>query len=251
MSDFIYKWVVRVCRPAFAVSSSPVVLHRQRAGEPGAVIIAPNHLSAYDVPCLMKESPRMLDFVSITELYRNPLVARFFNAMNVFPLDRSRPDSPTVRIILERLRRGRAVVMFPEGRIRDEADSVLNGGDIKPGVARIAQMADVPVIPCVMLNTGAYSRPSAWMPVRATRFGVAFGNPLRAPAGMGEAEAREALLPDLKRSYRELHAELLKAMGDVGPTVWRGVTEIDRPFAPRGRNGLAPRHAAAGGEGYP
>ena len=225
MSDFIYKWVVRLCRPAFAVSSSPVVLHRQRAAEPGAVIIAPNHLSAYDVPCLMKESPRMLDFVSITELYRNPLVAAFFNAMNVFPLDRSRPDSPTVRIILDRLRRGRAVVMFPEGRIRGEADSVLNGGDIKPGVARIAQMAGVPVVPCVMLNTGAYTRPAAWLPVKGTRFGVAFGRPLRAPAGMGEAESPEALLADIKRSYRELHAELLRAMGDVKPTLWQRLTQ--------------------------
>lgn len=225
MSDFIYRWVVRICRPAFVVSSAPVVLHRERAAGPGAVIIAPNHLSAYDVPCLMKESPRMLDFVSITELYRNPLVATFFNAMNVFPLDRGRPDSPTVRIILGRLRRGRAVVMFPEGRIRGEADSVLGGGDIKPGVARIAQMAGVPVVPCVMLNTGAYSRPAAWLPVRGTRFGVAFGRPLSAPAGVGEVEARDALLDDIKRSYRELHAELLRAMRDVRATPWRRLTQ--------------------------
>ena len=248
MSDFVYKWVVRVCKPAFTVSSSPVVLHRERVAGAGAVIVAPNHLSAYDVPCLMKESPRMLDFVSITELYRNPLVATFFNAMNVFPLDRSRPDSPTVRTILDRLRRGRAVVMFPEGRIRGDADSVLNGGDIKPGVARIAHMAGVPVVPCVMLNTGAYSRASAWLPVKGTRFGVAFGEALRAPEGPGEAESREALLAGIKRAYRELHTELLQAMRDSGPTPWQRITGVDRPVAPRGRIALAPRQVAAGGE---
>ena len=236
MSDFIYDWVVRICRPAFSVSSSPVVLHRERAAAPGAYILAPNHLSAYDVPCLMKESPRNLDFVSITELYRNPLVAAFFTSVNVFPLDRSRPDSPTVRIILERLRRGRAVVMFPEGRIRREADSVLNGGDIKPGVARIARLSGAPVIPCVMLDTGAYARPSAWLPVRGTRFGVAFGRPLLPPAGLADAEARDALLAALRRSYRELHAELRGAMAEAGPTLFQRLTQHAR------------RHAAAGGE---
>jgi 1-acyl-sn-glycerol-3-phosphate acyltransferase len=236
MSDFIYNWVVRIGRPAFTVSSSPVVLHRERLAEGGAYLLAPTHLSAYDVPCLMKESPRNLDFVSITELYENPFVAAFFTSVNVFPLDRSRPDSPTVRTIFERLRRGRAVVMFPEGRIRSAADSVLNGGEIKPGVARIAQLADVPVIPCVMLDTGQYARASAWLPVRGTRFGAAFGRPLRAPADLPEAESRVALLGAIKRSYRELYAELRQAMAEAGPTWFQRLTQHSR------------RHLAAGGE---
>jgi 1-acyl-sn-glycerol-3-phosphate acyltransferase len=130
MSDFIYDWVVRICKPAFQISSSPVVLHRERLNHPGAYVLAPTHTSAYDVPCLMKESPRRLDFVSVTELYRKPLVAAFFNSMNVFPLDRSRPDSPTVRKSLQRLREGRAVVLFPEGRIRRPDECVLKGGDM-------------------------------------------------------------------------------------------------------------------------
>lgn len=238
MSDFIYKWVVRICRPAFAVSSSPVVLHRERAAESGAYILAPTHSSAYDVPCLMKEVPRQLDFVSITELYRNPFVAAFFNSVNVFPLDRSRPDSPTVRIILERLRRGRAIVMFPEGRIPGEADSVLNGGGIKPGVARIAHIAGAAVIPCVLVDTGLYSRPTSWLPVRGTRFGVAFGRPLRARADLPEAQSRIELLAEIKRSYCELHAELLQAMGNAGPTLWQRLTQIHN----------APRRIAAEGK---
>jgi 1-acyl-sn-glycerol-3-phosphate acyltransferase len=221
MSDFIYDWVVRICKPAFQISSSPVVLHRERLRQPGAYILAPTHTSAYDVPCLMKESPRRLDFVSVTELYRNPLVAAFFNSVNVFPLDRGRPDSPTVRKILQRLRQGRAVVMFPEGRIRRPDESVLNGGDMKPGVAKIAQLADVPVVPAVLIDTGLYAKPMSWMPVRGTRFGIAVGQPLFAPAAADDAEARAALLASIRRSYRDLHAELLQAMGEAGPTWWQ------------------------------
>jgi 1-acyl-sn-glycerol-3-phosphate acyltransferase len=225
MSDFTYNWVVRICRPAFTVSSCPLVLHRERAAMPGGYILAPNHLSAYDVPCLMAQAPRNLDFVSITELYENWFVATFFNGMNVFPLDRSKPDSPTVRIILERLRRGRAVVMFPEGKIPSEAESVLNGGPIKPGVARIAHLADAPVIPCVILGTGAYAKPSSWAPVRGVRYAIAYGRPLRARTDLEESQSRAQLLSDIKRSYRELHAELLQALAEERPGFWQRLSQ--------------------------
>jgi len=234
MSDFIYDWVVRICKPAFQVSSSPVVLHRERLEQPGAYILAPTHGSAYDVPCLMKESPRRLDFVSVTELYRNPLVATFFNSVNVFPLDRSRPDSPTVRKILQRLRQGRAVVMFPEGRLRKPDESVLNGGAMKPGVAKIAHLAGVSVIPAVLIDTGLYTKAISWLPVRGTRFGIAFGAPLRAPADAEEAASREALLAAIRRAYRELHVELLRAMADAGPTWWHRLSHGDRHPATAG-----------------
>jgi 1-acyl-sn-glycerol-3-phosphate acyltransferase len=71
----------------------------------------------------MASTSRLLDFVSITEIFRKPLVAWFMSRMNAFPLDRSRVDSGTTRIILDRLKRGRTIVMFPEGNIRTAATS--------------------------------------------------------------------------------------------------------------------------------
>ena len=236
MSDFMYRLVTGIGRPAFVVSSSPVVLHRERIEAPGAFLLAPTHSSPYDVPVLMKESRRPLDFMSITELYRNPFVAALFNACNVFPLERSRPDPATIRIVLDRLEHGRIVVMFPEGRFRTAADSVVNGGDLRPGVARIARMAGVPVVPVCLIHTGAYRRPAAWLPLRRTRFGVAFGKPLQPHRDMSEDEADAALIEDMKRSYRELHAELSAAMADARPPL------LDRLF-----HGAA-RHAVAGGK---
>ncbi len=76
MSDLAYNLVWGVCVHAFWVSSSPTVLHLDRLKTKGAYILAPSHLSPFDVPCLMAISPRNLDWVSITEAFRNPLVAR-------------------------------------------------------------------------------------------------------------------------------------------------------------------------------
>src|SRR3954451_4238081 len=114
MSDAFYYLVRSVGWPAFHFSSSPTVLHAERPNVVGPMIIAPNHLSPYDVPCLMASTRRTLDFVSMVELFRNPVLVWFLRSINAFPLDRGRRDSGATRKILERLEQGRKVVIFPE-----------------------------------------------------------------------------------------------------------------------------------------
>ncbi len=204
MSDPFYNLTVLVCKPAFTISSSPIVLHADRIPRRDACIIAPTHLSAFDVPCLMAISPRNLDFVSIVELFRNPLLATFFRNMNAFPLDRGRVDPATTRIIFDRLNNRRAVVMFPEGHLRSPVQSVLAGGPFKPSLLRIAQLAKVPIIPTVILGTGAYKELPAWYPLRQTRYAVNIGQRLHVTAN----EDVNAAAATLRQSWRALHQEL-------------------------------------------
>lgn len=208
MSDWFYNAVWYACWPAFGVSSTPVVLHRERPRRAGAYLLAANHLSPYDVPCLMKESGRKIDFVSITEVFRNPLVAWFYGNMNAFPLDRGRIDLGATRVILDRLARGRVVGIFPEGAIRTEENSVLNGGRIKPGVVRLAKLANVPILPVVVLGTSAYRRVLSWAPLRRVRYGINYGEPIHPAA----APDLDTLQEQLLAAYRALHRELLDAM---------------------------------------
>jgi 1-acyl-sn-glycerol-3-phosphate acyltransferase len=213
MSDLAYNIVWGIGAHAFWVSSKPVMLHRDRLRRPGAYILAPTHLSVFDVACLIAIAPRNLDWVSIVEVFRKPLVGLFYGSMNAFPLDRSRPDSPTVRIILDRLAGGRVVAMFPEGNLRTPETSVLAGGHFKPGVARIAQLADVPVIPCVIVGTDAYKKAMSWLPLRRVRYGVVFGEPMWVRKDLEKHEATKVFVDELKQAYLALHAELKAAMG--------------------------------------
>ena len=64
MSDPYYNLVVFVGRPIMNICSDPLVLHRQRVPHSGACILAANHSSVYDIPCLMQVLRRKLDFVS-------------------------------------------------------------------------------------------------------------------------------------------------------------------------------------------
>lgn len=223
MSDWFYSATRFVCHHPFILTRRPTLLHRERLDRAGAFLVASNHASAYDVPLLIAHSPRRrLDFVSATEVCLHPLFGPFYRAMNAFPLERARPDAPAVRTLLERLSRGRAVVIFPEGRFSLGDQSVVHGGAIRPGLGRIAMLAQVPVLPVVVVGSTHYKRPTAWIPFKGTRYGIVVGEPMTAPKPPADAPpaeikaAAEAFEEEYKVRMRALHAELLAAAPDLG-----------------------------------
>ena len=206
MSDPFYTFIWHLFYPAFWTSSSPTVIGSEHTRRPGPYILASTHESPYDVPLLMRHAARKLDFVSITEVFQNPFVAWFYGNMNAFPLDRSRPDPKTLRTLLHRLEQGRVVAMFPEGRLSPGEKSVIHTGKIRPGIGRIAQLANVPIIPAVVINSGAYSRFTSWLPHRRTRYGIIFGQPIDPHE---EPDQTERTLVD---NFLHLHATLSEQM---------------------------------------
>ncbi|QOV91471.1 lysophospholipid acyltransferase family protein [Humisphaera borealis] len=212
MSDSTYRTVVAICYPAFWVSGRPVVIGRKNMPLTGPVILAPTHLSHYDVPLLMAETPRNIDFMSVVEFLSVPFVGRLFTEMNCFFLDRGRVDLKSVRTALDRLKKGRLVSMFPEGHIREFDDSIIHGRPFKPGIARLAYLSGAPVVPCVVLGGDRFKKPSAWLPLMRTRYGVSFGQPLSARAELPEREAVQDLVQRLGDAYPRLYKTLSAAM---------------------------------------
>lgn len=206
MSDMFYRVIRFIGTHIFWVSSRPVVLGLEHLPPSGACVIASNHTSPYDVALLIRHLPRLLDFVSIVEVFRNPFLGWFYGNMNAFPLDRRKPDAPTVRTILGRLERGRIVVMFPEGGFRRGEASVVRSRAMRPGLGRIVNMAAVPVVPAVLINTCVYSRPGSWLPLFRTRYAIALG-PAISP-GMTPEEIEAAVVDSMVRLYTEAVAML-------------------------------------------
>jgi 1-acyl-sn-glycerol-3-phosphate acyltransferase len=202
VGDRFYKAVWTVGRLPFWVSSRPTIVGLEHVPRSGPFILAATHQSVYDVPLLIRHTPRMLDFVSITEVFAKPLVGWFYGNLNAFPLERSRADPATVRIILERLERGRAVAMFPEGRLRPGAESVVVTGKIRPGVGRLAVMAKVPVVPCVVWNSAVYEKVGSWAPLKRARYGVSYGERIAEVGEPAEIEAK------LVSAMQAMHAAL-------------------------------------------
>jgi 1-acyl-sn-glycerol-3-phosphate acyltransferase len=221
MSDAFYTFVKGIGTPAFWVSSRPIVTGLQHIPPSGPCIIAATHQSPSDVPLLIRHSPRHLDFVSIVEVFRQPLVGWLYHNLNAFPLDRAKADPATVRVVLDRLRQGRVIAMFPEGGFRHGARSVVHGGSIRPGIARIAALARAPIVPCVVLNSLLYARFQSWLPLRQTRYALAFSAPILPEAADTTGERVEARLVS---ELRALHARLLAQSG---------LTDLNAPSEPR------------------
>lgn len=205
----IYYSISRLlARGVFGLLGSVHVLHGERSARPGAYLLAANHISHFDPPLLSVITLRRIDWMAMADLYRHPWAAAFLRGVDSICTDRTKVDRAAVRTALERLRHRRVVGIFPEGGIRAGATSLLEGASMKPGAVTLAQMADVPVLPCVVLGTDRLYNHRCWMPFRRTRFWVAFGLPLVQRCDVPKAEARAQLEEDLAAAFRDLYVEL-------------------------------------------
>jgi 1-acyl-sn-glycerol-3-phosphate acyltransferase len=147
-------------------------------------------------------------------------------AVDTFPVDRERADRAATRETLERLRCGRVVGIFPEGGIRDGANSVLEGAPLKPGLAGLAQLSGAPVVPCVLIGSDQLYTQRNWIPFRRSEVWIAFGEPLRFE-GDGK-DARAAFEKRIAEALRALYAELKERFQ---------LSEMDLPQPPARRKG--------------
>jgi len=110
----------------------------------GGVIIASNHASETDPPCVGACIPRETTFFAKKELFSVPLVKTFITYTNSLPVDRTGYSGGSLKEIIKRLKSGWLVLIFPEGtRTKDGAFR-----EPKSGAGMIAVMTDMPIVPC-------------------------------------------------------------------------------------------------------
>lgn len=206
------EWFYRAMREAgggvFRLASDARVLHSERAARAGSYILAANHTSPYDPALLIAATPRIIHWLSVVELFRNPLIGQFLRALGAEPLDRSRVDLQTLRAVLRHLHSGRVVGIFPEGGVKTDGHSVLANGTLHTGVCRLAHLANVPVLPCAIVGSGKFACWTSWLPAARTRWAVAFGDPIFPVAALGREAGRAALREELVGALRGLREEL-------------------------------------------
>jgi 1-acyl-sn-glycerol-3-phosphate acyltransferase len=148
----------------------------------GPLLVACNHVSAADPPVMgVAIAPaRRPCFLAKKELFANPVLAGFFHATGVIPLDRGSADHAAMRAAFEVLEAGGTLAIFPEGtRVKPGERRAP-----KLGVSFLAARARAPVVPVRVLGTERFPR-QAPLEVR-------FGSPLPPPAEGREAAASYA-----------------------------------------------------------
>jgi len=114
----------------------------------------------------------------------------------------------TVRRLTRLLRDGNVVGIFPEGGVRHDETSVLEAGAINAGVCKLAQLADVPVLPCVVLGAEKFCHWRNWLPGARTRWVVAFGELIPPRSGADRAAARRSMAEEVTLALRALREEI-------------------------------------------
>jgi 1-acyl-sn-glycerol-3-phosphate acyltransferase len=112
----------------------------------GAVILAANHLSNYDVFPLQFVLSRPIFFMGKEELYRNPAMDWLLRQMGSFPVYRGEHDNWAMQHAQTILAHGQVLGMFPEG-------SRNKGHGLRPaksGVARLALAGKTPIVPAAL-----------------------------------------------------------------------------------------------------
>jgi acyl-[acyl-carrier-protein]-phospholipid O-acyltransferase / long-chain-fatty-acid--[acyl-carrier-protein] ligase len=106
------------------------------------VIVVPNHVSFLDAPLVAAFLPGRPVFAIDPAQMRRWWVRPFLGAVDVFPVDPSRPMA--TKSLIKSIREGSHCVIFPEGRLNVTGGALMKVYD---GPALIADKADATVLP--------------------------------------------------------------------------------------------------------
>lgn len=208
MSDLFYRAVRAVGRPIIGFASQTRVLHAERVPRAGPFLLVANHQSIFDAVLLVASTPRIVRWLSSHDIFLKPLGKWFFTGMQALPLDRAHHDAHAVRAVVRSLRAGYMVGIFPQGAVRAGTELVAREGRMPETLARLVQVARVPIVPCVILGGAKFRQWPAWLPLHRTHWAVAYGAPVALRPELEPAAARQALLDDLAHALLTLYDEV-------------------------------------------
>ena len=163
----------------------------------GGLLLASNHQSYLDPILIGVAQSRPLHFIARRSLFRFGPFRALIRALHAHPIDRGRADLGAVRLVLDLLRGGNAVLIFPEGT-RTRTGAL---GRAKPGMAHIARRAGVPILP--VLVDGSWRAWPRQKPLPGPGFvNILFGSPVTPRDGFPDADDMHQLWMNLARTPR-------------------------------------------------
>ena len=148
----------------------------------GAFLIA-NHTSASD-PLLIGYAAvqRMLSGPGKVELFTNPILGYIMRKIGMFPLRQDAADAAAVRTMIELYRRGRVVIVFPEG-------GRSASGEMRPFVPEFARLVirlKAPIVPAAIAGARELLPIGARIPRHGAPVVVVFGQQFDMQAFYGQ-----------------------------------------------------------------
>lgn len=178
-------------------------LHGSEHLPDGPAVLLSKHQSAWETLFFPAFMPRQVCFVYKKELHRIPFFGWGLALLRMIPIDRTRGRDAfeqVVRIGTQRLAEGRWPLLFPEGTRIAPGQT----GRYRPGGARLAVRAGVPVVP-IAHNAGEYWPRLAFLKNPGT-VTVSIGPPIY-PDGLSANDLNRQVEDWIETEMRRLNPE--------------------------------------------
>ena len=189
----------------------------------GAVIVANNHLSYFDVlnfAHFLYKNGRAPRFLGKVGVFRVPIIGRILLAAGQVPVERETPNAGKAVDHAKRLlETGHLLGVYPEGTLTRD----LNHWPMvaKTGLARLALTTNTPVIPVAQWGSQelmpTYSKKIKLFP--RTRITIVAGKPVDLSPWYGKGDDPQALIEATAQVMREITTLLEEIRGEKRPEV--------------------------------
>jgi len=201
-SELVMRAMKVALRAQFSLANGLVIEGAENVPTRGGVLLASNHQSWLDVQVLGAACPRRVHFLAKEELGSWPGLGHLIRLSESVLVKRG-GDDETLERMAEALRKGWAIGIYPEGTIPGEEDIPRSAVDPatgllrgKSGVARLALMSGVPIVPVGVSGTGralppeTYPRLEVLRPPANTPIRIRFGAPITMDDYLGRTHDR-------------------------------------------------------------
>ena len=188
LRKFLYRAMKKSMNLQYSLLNGLSVEGLGNIPESEGAILAINHQSWLDAQVVTAVMPRPIHFIAKSELFSWPVVRFMVELADSLKIERGGDDAGIAGVV-DALRRGEIVAIFPEGTIPGEEDiprsarlpdtGLLQG---KTGVVRMAAKAGVPIIPVGLSGTGLAFPPEAYPRLEKLPL-VKFGIPITVKIG--------------------------------------------------------------------
>jgi len=186
------------------------VYNRERVPLTGPVILAANHMSFLDPPLVGSALSRPINYLARESLFRFPVVSSILHSWNAVPVDRDGGGARGLKNIMDRLRAGGGIILFPEG-------TRSHDGKLRPalsGIGLVVAKSEAPVVPVRVFGTFEAWGRNLTIP-RPKRVAVKYGMPMRFEKL--RAEAKTCDKARLKQIYQEIADGLMTEIAKLEP----------------------------------
>ena len=183
----------------FGILFRPVIKGKENVPMEGGMIMAANHLSNWDPPMAGTYMPRPVAYMAKEELFRPALAGAVIRALYAFPVKRGAADRGAIKTALGILKQGLCLGVFPEGT-RSKTGKL---GKAESGVALLAAMGKVPVVPTAIIGTNRIFQNGGLLP----RIKIIFGEPLYFEGKHNDKEALAAFSEKIMERISRMLAE--------------------------------------------